>query len=475
MLTGKIKCLIFVIVFFFTGICYAANWTGKTAYYILDGGSGSGTSWSDAADDLPGTMTRDYVYYIGDGSYGGHSLNTAVSSTDWIYIVKATGDDHGTETGWSSAYGDGYAEFTSALTISTSYWEINGQVGYWKGDTEAYGFRFDCDSSSGISIADVAVNNLIFEHLYFWRTDQDVDPGPRAFDFTSTTRGSSDVEIRYCYMYKVTLPFYFGVPTADGDPFWTDITVEYIVANLNHSSAGVHSEIASIRDVDDIIFRYNWFQDLEGTGGLNCMSGSCDGWEIYGNIFVGTGVGTCQGFSHGVFSDNAGGGLPTNIVFYNNTIAAQANLSGMRYSNASASGNIGRNNLWHDLDGIANVGVSTWTHNYYGADTDCTNGIYNEPADIFPTVCNGAVTDTDYQKTAVDPFTDSGNLDLSLDAATDDGFDLSSPYNQDCTDKLINGPTGSCVTRGDDGTWDRGAYEYDAGGSSETIKGITIN
>jgi len=35
-------------------------------HYILDGGSGDGSAWDNALDDLPAAFVRGDTYYVGD-------------------------------------------------------------------------------------------------------------------------------------------------------------------------------------------------------------------------------------------------------------------------------------------------------------------------------------------------------------------------------------------------------------------------
>jgi hypothetical protein len=86
------------------------------------------------------------------------------------------------------------------------------------------------------------------------------------------------------------------------------------------------------------------------------------------------------------------------------------------------SGNVCRNNLWWDT---------------VSASVSCSTTSNNVDAGANPFVSYAA-----------------GNLRLS--GATTGGFTLSAPYNAD-----MDG-----VTRGGDGTWDVGAFEYAAGGGS---------
>lgn len=122
------RLLILSFMFLFTIPCFAAN------HYILDGGSGDGSAWNNAWDDLPATLTRGDTYYIGDGTYGGYTFNDAVSGTDIIYIKKATAGDHGTETGWSRGDAKNGADAFSSVenTIPNSVMKYRGVGAVWR-------------------------------------------------------------------------------------------------------------------------------------------------------------------------------------------------------------------------------------------------------------------------------------------------------------------------------------------------------
>ena len=81
--------------------------------YVRDGGSGNGTSWSDALDDLPSSLTRGDTIWVADGSYSRYSFNDAQDGSKTIVIKKATISEHGTNTGWQDSYGDGQADWTA--------------------------------------------------------------------------------------------------------------------------------------------------------------------------------------------------------------------------------------------------------------------------------------------------------------------------------------------------------------------------
>src|SRR5690242_20637237 len=82
------------------------------SHYVRSGasGNGSGSDWANACTDFTGacavaSLVRGDTYYVGTGSYAGRTFNTPASGTLVITIKGATGADHGTSTGWSSAYG----------------------------------------------------------------------------------------------------------------------------------------------------------------------------------------------------------------------------------------------------------------------------------------------------------------------------------------------------------------------------------
>ena len=118
-----------------------------------------------------------------------------------------------------------------------------------------------------------------------------------------------------------------------------------------------------------------------------------------------------------------------------------------------------RNNLWYntaDATTGPNTGNTTASHNYFIGEsfwsgetntqvTPTTNPFVNWPGSCSGTVCSGE--------------------DFHLIRATNNGLSLSSPYNTD--------PDG--VTRGADGTWDRGAFEFGGSSCSPVISSVTLN
>ena len=134
----------------FVAVFIAVQLVGVTAadaatHYIRAGAAGSanGNDWTNAYTNLPVKLVRGDTYYIADGIYTAHDFDDPVTGSTYIYVRKATTASHGTNTGWNSTYGEGEALFIGSgtiWTISTSYLDIDGQIGYGKSPGK-FGFR----------------------------------------------------------------------------------------------------------------------------------------------------------------------------------------------------------------------------------------------------------------------------------------------------------------------------------------------
>lgn len=115
--------------------------TYAQTYYVLNSasGDGAGTDWTNAFKELPSSLERGAIYYIGSGDYGSYTFNANESGTRLITIKKATHLEHGTNVGWQSSFGDGQAVFPSWV-VNTSYWVFEGGVGSGE-QARSYGFR----------------------------------------------------------------------------------------------------------------------------------------------------------------------------------------------------------------------------------------------------------------------------------------------------------------------------------------------
>lgn len=403
-----------VIFFLLPLVASAAN------VYVRDGGSGAGTSWSDALDQIPATLTRGDTIYVADGAYTAPTLDDAVSSTSVITIKKATASDHGTETGWDAAYGDGVADFTGTWLIHTGYHTIDGQVGGGPGSWQSgHGFKFDTvqiiDSSFDVNTA-IPGGNIELHHIEFQGT---LTPST---DDAISANSLTGFVISHCYTYDT-----------DNCPvnlFLCDtITWQYSCHGEFASSEEHHAEIVFFYGSGNADIRWNLFRWAESTGGI-MMNTNGDPVRVYGNIFYRA---SGETWSYG------GDGL----------VGTWTNRADLTFSNAYIINNTFVN-IPSDAAGLIGTTPGSnrqWTNNYfYSSDTGLPNALWTHDYNQYQD--SGSESEANGTTGTGDPFVDYVNLDFNLTANTTAGTDLGSPYNVD-----MYGNTRT--------TWTRGAIEYD--------------
>lgn len=405
-------------------------------HYVLDGGSGDGSSWSSAWDVLPTTLVRGDTYYIGDGTYAAYDFDTAASGSTYVYIRKATTADHGTDTGWSSAYGDGQAVFTSTGGIwafSTPYWDIDGQTGSLNG---ARGFQLVITGTAtpvyAARCSAAGAGHLIFRDVEMSSTGDigAMDPSAKQSGFYCT-QSVTDVSFYDCYIHDLKWCAYVFSSMSN-------IIVSGGWVENTHSFSLAHGQAVQMGPglVTDALFIGIMFKNTHGTGVLVALDNlgfarinvaNCIHWSTahaaYGldgtSQFFGTTSGDTATDCH-VFGCTFVGG---NI--YNATRATPDAID----FNESASNCTAYNNLWYD----SNAGFTLVDHDY--------NWFY----------LSGTQSETHIQNGSGNPFTDLSGGDFTLTANTEAGTTLSSPYDVDIT--------GAART-----TWTRGAYEFGSSG-----------
>lgn len=396
--------------------------------YVRQGaaGSGSGDDWTNAYTALPTTLVRGQTYYVADGTYNGRTFNTPASSTTRITIKKATVADHGVSTGWSDAYGDGTAEFTSQMNFTTHYWTLDGQTGGGPGNWDGpFGFKFSEDTNWIVDVP-TGGGHVTVKHTEFagflGGGDNDAihcqGPG---------------LHVSHCKFDQIGGSHLFICPD--------DFLIEYSWFHEFYSTEADHAEVASIWDIgvgiSDSTFRYNLVTCSRGTGGLiydNSGNPSAS-FFIYGNVFYKPSGVSWDLENNGLISGWQGPPEEFhNVKVYNNAFIdiPGPTLGGL---SSNSSGGEARNNLWVNCDAPDFNDFPGHNHNHFIA----SGGIQGE--------ANGT------SAASGNPFTDKANFDFTLTGATVAGTTLSSPFNQD----------GLGVTRGADGVWDRGAYEYSSG------------
>jgi hypothetical protein len=399
---------------------HAANW------HVLQGGSGNGTTWSSPFGTLAAAETaaaRGDTIYVGDGSYSSVTLNTANSGTTTITIRKATEAEHGSATGWSSAHGDGIATL-GTLTINSAYWVIDGVT---RASVSAgHGFYISAPGtgSKGITFGSGG-NNCTIRYVEIEGNGGDGDGSGN--DGIYDAAGADNVTISYCSVHDTgrTSGLLRGT---------TGWIIEYSYFARNESVSAEHSESWSIGVSNNITFRYNIFEECDGTGLIVVLDETTGptGALIHGNTII---DGT---FSNGMITTDTGSAW-SGLRVYNNTIHNSTNAS---VDPDNGSDNFAQNNIWHG--GSVSFGNTTHNYNWFypasgtGGDQGEANGVLGSG----------------------DPFVDSAAGNFALDPSAAGSLPIDRGTNLGATYELDSAGT----TRGADGSWDIGALELDQGG-----------
>lgn len=421
-------------------------------HYIREGATGSatGADWTNAWTDLPVSFTRGHTYYVASGTYGPHTLSTAESDTTFIFIKKATVDNHGTNTGWDDSYATGQAVFQNnlnqILVIARGYWDIDGQTGT---GTSGHGLKFYIPLSGEYSSS-------------YWQVIQIIDPSysysPRHFinirhceiqhvgaggfvDGEGQRHGGRGIAVhstaalrnsvfQYCYIHDIP-----GVPLYYVSSSRFNI-VEYCHVSRDYSDAISHGEgIQTNTTVEYLFIRYSTWEDIEGTAILSLQSTV----EIYGNIFYNTpGYPTAGQSGSGIGMGVAVG--QNDIKIYNNTSYNLVGSNCAFYASDTRTGNNMYNNIWVNCDELYFYNITVDYNFFYN------NGI---TAYINGGIWGQGSNDAHKQDGTEDPFTDSATFDFTLSSELDEGMVLPAPYDRDMNGNI----------RGSGGVWSRGAFQ----------------
>jgi hypothetical protein len=405
-------------------------------------GLNNGTDWANALTSLPTTLKRGDTYYLANGNYGSYVFNTANSGTTAITVKKAVDADHGSDTGWSSTYGDGQAVF-SGWQIYTDYYVFDGQrrnADWALGTTSLYGIKVvgtgpvRLDNGAG-----VGGDNLTFRYIDIQGGGRDTGRGD---DVIYGLAGNSNLTFQYCALHDSDRTIFL----MRGN--WQNLTIDHSYMARNASSPASHGELMSLTSATNLVFSNNAVEDIEGTAviaGLN--NGTWEGGQVFGNTFFHSAnfsnrypahTGGLTGIIF-VANDASQRNIGNNIRFYNNNII---NIQGL-YSGVaiqSGTGNEVRNNLWYNSVRTNNSFSGSISNNWY------FNTAQDGDSTPTKTVCT----------TNCDVFKSLATKDFRLKLGTGGGLALLAPFNID-RDGVI---------RGADGTWDRGAFEFGVTGAT---------
>lgn len=430
----KLCLIITTLLLLLTSEALAANW-----YVRPDGGtygSENGTNWSNAYDGFSdiswASVSAGDTIWVAGGTYT-QDLTPEKSGTSGsrIYVRRARSDstDCTSATGWSSGF-DTTINHTSAsivflnynyLTISGATTAAGGTQGWhitFSGQTGGAAIQWPNDSTGSYNVVE-------------WI---DVE-GPGFINYTLDGRGidatcfseASNNTFSHCKIHDWESTVYVG-----GMNYVTFEYCEfYNVRAIN--SAEFHPNMVYLSDADYFTFRYNYVHGWIGEGIFwTNNDDDVNTALIYGNLFVNTKDG---GETTKVLQpDNIG--TITHLHIWNNVFDNNYNvLSGdSDFSSCESYNNIITRN------GTSNPFAGTgWTTG--------TNLVSDSGTGIFLSI------GTDYHITET----------IGASYARNAGTNMSAQFTTDYDGN----------TFGADGTWDIGAYEYDAGGTPpSTLSGF---
>jgi hypothetical protein len=444
-------------------------------HYIRVGATGNndGSNWTNAFNTIPSELKRGDTYYVASGHYilqsdrwgnGAYLFDETEEENKYITIRKAIANDHGTNSGWENEYGERAALFTatgrgSIFAFITSYYIFDGQVGGEQGNKDGlYGFKIEgtiaeqnmIDIRSPNWHHEPMPSNIVLSHIEIKGRDAEPDSGTNENGIVIPFVGDPDkglgahnITIDHCYLHDFTV----------GQPLLTNETVNFLfeynyIARLVSTPTN-HSEGWQDVGSDEVIARYNIWEDFQGTAAIALKRDVAvinNDWEIYGNVFVFTPNYSRDGVGMGVVCATNESAPANNILFYNNTIIHLCGFrSGIYLPNGT--GNKAFNNIWYNCS------------DYYRGDVPnlAFEGNVEHDYNVFcKSVLNSSVSPNEFIMYD-DPFVDWEHRDYRLKKPTIKGLLLDSAFSVDAFG----------LKRGADNNWDCGAFEYEATDSTD--------
>ncbi|OGY23914.1 MAG: hypothetical protein A2172_02775 [Candidatus Woykebacteria bacterium RBG_13_40_15] len=392
--------------------------------------------------------------------------------------------DHGTETGWSSSYGDGQAVFAENITFYKGYYVIDGNGTHTipSKNSSDYGFKIVNTQDANYGVITFGewqetASNIIIKYVHAYNTygSKIKDKWDPNGDYPTLSirfyPGSvqNHIKVQNCFLENSGQD---GIQISVSSYLLFERNYIYGLGLLySYHDPDHHGQTVQIfYGGDNIIFRNNIWEANEGQGLIALGSSAVnENIRFYGNVvFNGYGQqGVAGGFnsSGGIIGDAwpeewKAGTQVNGMYVYNNTIVntggdydRYSDISSTRFIMQTGSSNdYTYNNLFYNAHRIEHW---NWTgagyHASGGGDTACS-------AD---TIC----ASTGQIGLLSSIFQNYTTNNFRLTSPTQSGLTLTSqPWWSGGTDAFF-GSLDSAVdmygnTRGVDGNWERGAYEY---------------
>jgi hypothetical protein len=395
-------------------------------------GSGNGSSWANAWKNVSSigwsTLKPGDVVCVAGGTYSG-SIVTAASGQSGkpITIRRASASDStcGSGTsGWNGAY-DSQVVF-GGIQLGNDYVTIDG--------AQANGYKINLGNSSGdpsaISVSS-ATNGVILRYIEVsgpcGTTACPQNGDSRSVDLNHWNGSSYDLQNNM----TIQSDNLHGSCTILWSAHASNLLIEKTrfadSADSTPGNPNCHPNIIAEQDSTNVTFRYNEITNWQVEGIMACPNGGCaSSWAIYGNLWHDP-----MGGSYPRVLEAQGGATGPYYLYNNTFVNVSFATTNTANGGSFSSDSVGRNNIyWNSSPGP----------------------LPNQDYDL----CNSSCGESNGQTyTATDLFVSYSGHNYALAKATNPGVTLPSPYN---TDYLGN-------TRGADGVWDRGAYEFTGGAS----------
>lgn len=305
-----------------------AGCDGKGNCYVYSGAKGreTGASWTDAYTGFgprdgqidPGAMTRGVTYWVAAGEYGVQTWGTPDQGTEVITIMGATPSSHGPAPDWKDGFA-GQAVFGVGSTrFLTDYWTFDGQTrgSDWQ---SGYTLKFDLngvDTHGGVITTRTitgAASHLTFDYVEVrgsnmnYTKNSESSSSCRSYCDAGFLTGSPTnfLYVGHSWIHDVGDTQFQSNNNSSGNSNGSSWVIEYNYISRDHTgdqAPGNHSEAFS-STVQNMIVRYNYFQDIISSGVITDASGGTPDvgpWYIYGNIVFWTDKAVMNGRAAGL-------------------------------------------------------------------------------------------------------------------------------------------------------------------------------
>ena len=414
-------------------------WAGT--FFLRPGAAGNGTSWANAWGDFGSVnwpaVSPGSTVCIAGGIYN-QTLAPAASGVSGapITVKRALAVDTtcgSSTTGWSPAY-DAQVVMNGQIQIGVNYFTVDGMV--------ANGIQLVMNSSvngyQGVKWT-ASTNYVTLRNLEI-AGPNGTTAGPQNGDQTSIYLGAWSGSVWYPQT-NTTIQYVNSHGPSQNMVIEnaSSLLIEHCRFADAAATNGPHANVIQTAQSTNVTFRYNevvnW--QVEGIMFLNPslnVANAASNWYIYGNIWHdGMAVATPAYPRVLTVQDTTQGPF----YVYNNTFV-NLWIPVLTEGGSWAPGTVGRNNIYWNLVGIY-CGLPD--NDYDLVDTN--------------TLSNGACPTESHLQTVSygsSPFVSTSGQNYHLSSGTTAGLVLPAPYNIDYDGHI----------RGADGTWDRGAYEFDA-------------